>query len=189
LIASPLFAAGQITEDYDMKQVSLTALTAASLLFAGSAHAQVAGGLTGQVGGAARVGTPQVPDVTGQAGSIARDGSRMTRDTVRDARGLAESARPDLDARTDADVDAAAGQDGAAIDASLRTGLAVRSADGISLGSVVDVARDATGRVTAFTVRSAEGLVRTLPADGAAVDGDVLVTGQTAAEIDTDRPD
>lgn len=168
-----------------MNKLIYAAATAA-LFAAGGAHAQVAGGLTGNVGGSVGVGLPQVAPVSGVVRSTVGDARAVTRETVRDARDVARDA-----ARTDAGVsvnantraDARADRDGAAVDAAIRTGVMVHSSDGAMLGTVVDVTRNTVGRATAFTLRTADGAVRSVPAGSVSLDGDVLVTGWTRTQF------
>ena len=168
--------------------LSMTVATAA-LLLAGSASAQIAGGLGGQVGGSVGVGIPRTEPVARGVGATARDAGRLTRDTVRDGRDFAREARPDVNVNAEANVraDARAGRDGASTDAAIRTGAMVHSSDGAMLGSVVDVTRNTTGRVTAFVIRTADGATRSLPAGSVSANGDVLVTGWTERQFNRRR--
>jgi hypothetical protein len=172
-----------------MKTLVSVTVAAAALLMAGGASAQIAGGLGGQVGGSVGVGIPQTAPVTDGLRSTARDATRMTRDTVRDARDLAREARPDVDVNANANVraDARANRDGASTDAAIQTGAMVRSSDGASLGSIVDVTRNTAGRATAFVVRSADGATRTVPAGSVSANGNVLVTGWTESQFNRRR--
>lgn len=168
--------------------VSVTAFSAA-LLVAGGASAQISGGLGGQVGGSVGAGVPQTSPITQGVGSIARDGVNTTRETVREARGLARDARPDVDVNANANVraDARANRDGAAVDAAIQTGAMVHSSDGAMLGSVVNVTRNAAGRATSFVVRSADGVTRRVPAGSVSANGNVLVTGWTESQFNRRR--
>ncbi|HEX8661509.1 MAG TPA: hypothetical protein VF686_06555, partial [Brevundimonas sp.] len=131
-----------------MKTLVSISVATAALLIAGGASAQIAGGIGGQVGGSVGVGIPQTAPITQGVGSIARDGVNTTRDTVRETRETVRDARPDVDVNANANVraDARANRDGAAVDAAIQTGAMVRSSDGATLGSVVDVTRNTAGR-------------------------------------------
>jgi len=52
------------------------------------------------------------------------------------------------------------------------------------LGQVVRARRDTAGRVQGFVVRSADGALKAVPATGASVQGDALVTGWSEAEFE-----
>jgi hypothetical protein len=164
---------------------TLVSMTAAALLLAGGASAQIAGGIGGQVGGSVGVGLPRTAPLTDSLRSTRQDAARMTRDTARDARETARGARPDasVNAHANARADARANRDGAAVDAAIQTGAMVHSSDGAMLGSVVDVTRNAAGRATAFVVRSADGATRSVPAGSVSLEGDALVTGWTEGQF------
>lgn len=175
-----------------MTRTTLLIPAAAATLLASTASAQVPGGLGGQVGGSVggQFGVPQLPPATGHVGQTVRDGTDVARDTVRDGRRAARNVRPEVDADANASARANARADGRGAHAGLDVAIggSVRSSDGATLGSVVDVARDTTGRVTAFLVRSADGAIRSVPADGAAVHGQAVVTAWTEGQFRAQRP-
>jgi hypothetical protein len=159
------------------------AAAAAAALFSTPCAAQIAGSVGGTVGGS--VGLPRTAPVTGAVGDTVRGARDMTRDTVRETGDTVRGVRPSADAQVQADgsANARADQNGAGLDAALRTGVMVHSSDGAMLGSVIDVTRDAAGRATAFMVRSADGVVRSVPAGGASVHGDAVVAAWTREEF------
>lgn len=154
--------------------LAATALTA--VMIAGSASAQVLGGsVGGQVGATLPTGA-----VTDTVGSTVGSAADMTQDTVRDTTDNVRDADPSVGADVDASVqtettvegeDAAAGVD-------IQTGAMVHGSDGGMIGSVTDVTRDTAGRVTAFTLTTADGATRTVPAASASVEGNVVVVPQ-----------
>jgi len=158
-----------------MKTSMMISIAAGAMLVAGAASAQVAGGLTGQVGA-----TVQAPSVVGTVGSTVRDTGQMTRDTVRDTGAAVRDVQPNVDARVSADVQTSADADpnSAAVNAGLQAGAMVHASDGSMLGTVTQVARDTAGRATAFTVRTADGAMRTLPTAGATVQGGAVIVAQ-----------
>jgi len=159
---------------------SLAHIAAASALLLGStAQAQVAGGVTGQVG----VQTPSVGQATQAVGETVRDGAQMTRDTVRDAGDAVRDARPQVDANANARAEVRADRDGAATDTAIQTGVMVHSSDGVTLGTVGDVVRNAEGRATSFVLRTADGATRTVPAGSVSLEGESLVAGWTEAQF------
>lgn len=166
-----------------MKTLAYAATLSAAMLIAGTASAQIAGGLTGQVGGNVGVSVPQPGPIVSGVGSTVRDAGRMTRDTVRDARDIAVDARPEVNVNANARAGARADRDGASVDAALKTGAMVHSSDGAMLGSVVDVARNSVGRATSFVVRTTDGATRTIPAGSVSVDGDAVVTAWTESQF------
>ena len=168
---------------------------AAAALLATTAVAQVPG-LGGQVGGqvggsvSGQIGAPRTGPVTDPLGQVVRDGRDLTRETVRDSRRAAREARPDIDAEASASAraDARADRRGAEGGLDIVVGGSVRSSDGVDLGSVAGLARNSAGRITSFLVRSADGTVRAVPADGASVQGEAVVTGWTEGEFAAQRP-
>lgn len=174
------------------KTLLFTSAAAAAALMATSASAQIAGGLGGQVGGSVggQVGAPPISPVTGAMRDTVGHGRDMARETVRDGRRAAREVRPQVDA----DVNASARSDAHVHDQGAQAGLdvsvggSVRSSDGVNLGSVADIARDAAGRTTGFLVRSADGAVRMVPADGASVQGEAVVTTWTEGQFRAQRP-
>ena len=165
-----------------MKTLSHIALiSAAGLLIAAPASAQVLGGVsgrvTGNVGGSLSA-TPGAPIGSTLRGT-ARDARDLTRDTVRDTRGALGDSRPSAGAEVQTDGSASASTDGrsTSLDAALRSGAMVHASDGRMVGRVVDVTRDTAGRATAFTLRTADGAVRTVPAASASADGSVVIVG------------
>lgn len=164
-----------------MKTVSrialLSPLLAAGLIAAGPASAQVLGGVTGRVGGSITA-APQAP-IGPTVRNTTRDALGVTRETARDARGALRDANPSAGARIDGEASASGSTDGqsGSLDAALRGGAMVHASDGAMIGRVVDVTRDAAGRATAFTMRTADGAVRTVPAASASANGSVVVVG------------
>lgn len=172
-----------------MKSLVFVSAASAALLIAGAASAQVAGGLTGQVGGSVGVQTPSVGQTVRGVGQVTRETVRDTRDvardTVRDARDAARDARPDVEvnANANARADVRANRDGAATDTAIQTGVMVHSSDGVMLGTVADVVRNAQGRATSFVLRTADGATRTVPAGNVSLEGEALVTTWTDAQF------
>ncbi|MFJ6023220.1 hypothetical protein ACIQC9_01310 [Brevundimonas sp. NPDC092305] len=170
-----------------MKSMIYVSAAAATLLLASSASAQVAGGLTGQVGGNVGVTTPPVGQVVQGVGSTTRDtvqgAAGMTRETVRDARNAARDARPNVNANADVQAQARADRDGAAVDAAIQSGAMIHSSDGAMLGTVTEVVRNTEGRATSFVMRTADGATRTVPAGSVSLDGQVLVTGWSESQF------
>jgi len=153
---------------------TILTISAAALLIAGSASAQVLGGVGGQVSGQVGVGA-QRPSAG--VGSTLRGAGDLTRDTIRDGRGVARDVRPDVRASVNTDVrtNTRISRNQADVNAALRTGAMVHASDGGMVGSVVNVTRNSAGRATAFTVRTASGATRTLRPGSVGVRGDVLI--------------
>ena len=158
-----------------MKTSSMLSIAAGAMLVAGAASAQVVGGVTGQVGA-----TVQVPPVAGTVGSVVRDTGQMTRETVRDTGDVVRDARPDVDAQVRADVrtSADADADSAEVNTGLQAGAMVHASDGAMLGTVTEVTRNTAGRATAFTLRTADGALRTLPTAGAMIQGGAVIVAR-----------
>ena len=159
-----------------MKTLMMISIATGAMMAAGAASAQVVGGVTGQVGA-----TVQTPPVTGTVQSTVRDARDMTRDTVRNARDVVQDARPEAEVRANAGVQADASADGdtTGLDAALKAGAMVHASDGAMLGTVVDVTRNTAGRPTAFTMRTADGAVRTMPTAGASAQGGAVVVARS----------
>lgn len=149
------------------------------------ASAQVLGGNVG-VGAGAQVGAPSIQPLTGTVGQTIRDAGQTARDTTTDVGATTRDAvDATLNARVttsgDASVRTEPGQASADLDVS--AGAMVHGADGAMLGTLVGTTRDTAGRVQGFAVRSADGAVKAVPATGAQVQGDVLVTGWSEAQF------
>lgn len=165
-----------------MTRLLITAAALSALAMAAPAGAQVlGGGVQGGVGG--QVGVPNVGPAVGQtvtgAGTVARD-------TLGDAREAARESRPTAGAAVDMQASAGASADrsNAAADFDVSSGAMVHASDGAMLGNVVRVTRNAAGRAEGFIVRSADGATRYVPAAGARVEGDAVVTGWSRSEFD-----
>jgi hypothetical protein len=170
-----------------MRTLLLTT-AAAALAIALPASAQVLGGTIG-----AGVGLPQTAPITGQVGSTVRDATDMTRSTVRDttreARSAATSAaNTSASASVQSDTRVAAERNGADASLNISTGAMVHGSDGNMLGSVVRLTRNSAGRVERFVVRSADGTLRSVPASGASVQGDAVVTAWSSGEFNRAPP-
>ena len=176
-----------------MKRLLVATAALSALAVAMPASAQVLGGVTGGVQGSVggQVTTPNVGAAVGQTVDGVRgtvnDGRDMTRDTVRDARDAVNDSRPTagVDADVDASGSAAADRSGAEADFNVSSGAMVHASDGAMLGNVVRVTRNAAGRAEGFVVRSADGAVRYVPAAGARVEGDVVVSGWSRSEFES----
>lgn len=166
-----------------MKPIVFASAASAALLAASAASAQVAGGLTGQVGGSVGVQTPPAGQVTQGVGQTVRDGARMTRDTVRETRDAVRGTQPQVGVNADARAEVRADRDDAATDTAIQTGVMVHSADGAMLGTIGDVVRNAQGRATSFVLRTADGATRTVPAGSVSLSGEALVTNWTEAQF------
>lgn len=165
-----------------MKTLShIVLISAAGMLISAPASAQVLGGVggrvTGNVGGSLST-SPGAPIGTTLRGTT-RDARDLTRETVRDTRDVLRDSRPSAGAEVQAEGSASGSTDGrsTSLDAALRTGAMVHASDGRMVGRVVDVTRDTAGRATAFTVRAANGAMRTVPAASASADGSVVIVG------------
>ncbi len=168
-----------------MRTLLLTT-AAAALAIALPASAQVLGGGVGaQVG--AQVGVPQTAPITGQVGSTVRGVGDLTRGTVRDARSAASSAA-NASASVQSDTEVSADRNGSEASLNISTGAMVHGSDGNMLGSVVRLTRNSAGRVESFVVRSADGTLRSVPATGASVQGDAVVTAWTSSEFNRAAP-
>lgn len=174
-----------------MKTTMMFISAAAAMALALPASAQVlggqlGGGVSGNVGGQA--GLPSTQPLTGAVGQSIRDAGQATRDTVRDTTSLIQNATPDVqaDAQLQTGVDASAhdGHAQASSDLSIDAGAEVRATDGAVLGQVVRTTRDAAGRVETLVVRSADGALKAVPASGASVQGEAVVTGWSQAQFD-----
>ncbi|NBW09519.1 MAG: hypothetical protein EBR82_15995 [Caulobacteraceae bacterium] len=170
-----------------MRTLLLTS-AAAALAIALPASAQILGGGAGaQVG--AQVGLPQTAPITGQVGSTVRGVGDVTRGTVRDARSAASSAaNTSASASVQSDTQVAAGRNGADASLNISTGAMVHGSDGNMLGSVVRLTRNSAGRIESFVVRSADGTLRSVPASGASVQGDAVVTAWSSGEFNRAPP-
>lgn len=164
-----------------MRHSFLFAVAAASAAtLALPAAAQVAGGVTGNVGGQIGLSRPDAAPLTGQVGQTIRDAGGMTRDIVQDAGQI----RPQADVQTSIDAEARTEPDGAQAQLDVSTGAMVHASDGAMLGTVQSITRDTAGRVQGFVVRTADGVVRSVPATGARIEGDAVVTGWSRAQFD-----
>lgn len=161
---------------------AVAAVSAATLAL--PATAQVAGGLTGNVGGQIGLSRPDATPLTGQVGQTIRDAGGMTRDTVRGAASAAGEIRPQADVRTSIHGGAQAESDGAQAELDVSIGAMVHASDGAMLGTVQSTTRDTAGRVQGFVVRTPDGVVRSVPATGARIEGDAVVTGWSQAQFD-----
>ena len=154
----------------------LAATAIATVMIAGSASAQVLGGqVGGQVGATLPTGA-----VTDTVQSTVGGAADLTQDTVRDTTDAVQDADPSLEADVEAGVqtDTAVDGDSAMAGADIQTGAMVHGSDGGMLGSVTDVTRDTAGRVTAFTLTTADGATRIVPSSSASVQGDVVVVSE-----------
>lgn len=170
-----------------MRNLLLTT-AAAVLAIALPASAQVLGGGVGaQVG--AQVGLPRTAPITDQVGSTVSGVGDLTRGTVRDARAAASSAaNASASASVQSDAGVSADRNGADASLNISTGAMVHGSDGNMLGSVVRLTRNSAGRVESFVVRSADGTLRAVPATGASVQGDAVVTTWTSSEFNRAAP-
>lgn len=137
----------------------------------------------GRVTGSAQ--PPRTAPVTGAASDIVGDARSTARGVTNDARGVVDDARGSTSANANASAQASHGvnRDRAAVDAAIEGGVQVRSSDGALLGTIAEISRNATGRVTSFVVRSADGAMRVVPTGNVGVQGDVLVTGWTESQF------
>jgi len=169
---------------------SILAIAAAACVAAVPASAQVLGGDVG-VGAGTQVGLPPTQPLTGTVGQTIRDAGQTARETTTD---VGATTRDAVDATLnaqvttsgDASVQAEPGQaerGQASADLDLSAGAMVHGADGAMLGTLVGTTRDTAGRIQGFAVRSADGTVKAVPATGAQVQGDVLVTGWSEAQF------
>lgn len=167
-----------------MRKTSILLCLMAASALAVPASAQVAGGLTGSVGGQVGLGLPSTAPLTGQVGQTLRETRSMGRDTVRETRGTLNETRARAGASVRSDTRTSVGRDGASADLDVSAGAMVHGSDGQTLGSVVRTTRDSAGRVESLLVRAADGTVRAVPAGGARVEGDVVVTGWTRGQFE-----
>lgn len=172
-------------------RILLLTTAAAALAIAVPASAQILGSATGQVGANAGAGVslPQTAPITGQVGSTVRDATDMTRSTVRDtAREARAAANTSASASVQSDTQVAADRNGADASLNISTGAMVHGSDGNMLGSVVRLTRNSAGRLESFVVRSADGTLRSVPASGASVQGDAVVTAWSSGEFNRSPP-
>lgn len=167
-----------------MRVTVLSSTFAVALLVGLPASAQILGG---QVGANVGVGAtlPSTQPLTGQVGQTMRGTTGAVHGTMRDTRDTLRhrhNASVGLSARTDAD--ASANRNGTGAGLNISTGAMVHASDGAMLGSVVRTTRNASGRVESLVVRTADGTLRAIPASGARVQGDVVVTGMTQSQFD-----
>lgn len=169
-----------------MKRLIVTTAALSALAMAAPASAQVLGGVTGGVQGGVG-GQVGVPNVGPAVGSTVNGASDMTRETMRDAREAARDSRPTADVGADVSASGSASADrsGAVADFDVSSGAMVHASDGAMVGNVARVTRNAAGRAEGFVVRSADGAVRYVPAAGARVEGDAVVTGWSQSEFDS----
>lgn len=173
-------------------RTTLLLASAAVLALAAPASAQVVGGVGGRVAGGV-TGQVQPPGL-GVRDTV-RDTNRMARDAARDARDAARDA--DLEARARADADARAraraDRNGASASADVEAGLTLRTRGGETIGEIVEVTRNTAGQATRILVRTRDGVIRSLPPAGVALEGGVAVTNYSGAQVrdmpETDRRD
>lgn len=156
-----------------------SAMPAAAQVLGGSAG----GGVTSNVG----VGVSR-PDLG--VGDTVRDTRDLGRDAVRSTR----DALPRADVRVDGRV----GVEGSARPSRVSTqtdvavGTEVRARDGDLIGSVVGTTRDARGYVRTVLIRTADGVVRSVPAASADVQagasGTVMVSRWDRRRVERQRP-
>lgn len=141
----------------------------------------------GRVAGA--VQAPRPGGVTGAASNVVGDARNTARGVANDARGAVDDVRGSTSANANANVNASLriNRDRAAVNAAIEGGVQVRSSDGALLGTIAEISRNATGRVTSFVVRSADGAMRVVPTGNVGLQGDVLVTGWTESQFTARR--
>ncbi|WP_122467043.1 hypothetical protein [Brevundimonas lutea] len=171
-----------------MTRLSLLA-GAAVLVMAAPASAQVLGGqVGGSVGG--QVATPPLGSTLNDAAGLTRDTVDRTRDAARDTVNDVQDAAPPVSAQGQANADGsiAAGSDGADADLDVQAGAMVHGSDGSMLGTVSSAARDSAGRAQGLVVQTAEGATKTIPTNGARVEGGAVITGWTQSQFN-DAPE
>lgn len=168
-----------------MRNLLLTT-TAAVLAIALPASAQILGGTVGANVG---VGLPQTAPITGQVGQTVRGAADLTHDTVRETRSTVRDAgEVSAEASVQSDTRVAADRTDADASLNISTGAMVHGSDGNMLGSVVRLTRNSAGRLESFVVRSADGTLRSVPATGASVHGDAVVTAWSSGEFNRAPP-
>jgi hypothetical protein len=161
---------------------------AALLASAAPAAAQVLGGnVGGNVSGNVGVGVSR-PDLG------VRDTIRDTRDFGRDTVRSTRDALPGADVRVDgrAGVEASARPRRVSTQTDVAGGTEVRARDGDLIGSVVGTTRDARGYVRTVMIRTADGVVRSVPAASADLQADasgtVMVSRWDRRRVERQRP-
>lgn len=146
---------------------------------------QIGGQVGGQVGAgvSGAVRTPQPGSVVGTAQGVVNDGRGVAESTVRDARSAASTPRADVSANANGSAGLRVNRDRAAVDSAIEGGVMVRSSDGVTLGSIAQITRNAAGRATSFLVRSSDGALRLVPTGNVGVQGDALVTGWSQSQF------
>ncbi len=171
-----------------MTRLSLLA-GAAVLAIAAPASAQVLGGqVGGSVGG--QVSTPALGSTLNDAAGLTRDTVDRTRDAAQDTAEDARNAVPPVSAQGQANADGSISADSDSTDADLdiQAGAMVHGSDGSMLATVTSVARDSAGRVQGLVVQTAEGATKTIPTEGARIEGGAVVTGWTQSQFN-DAPE
>lgn len=166
-----------------MRKSLLLAGVTVAMMAAAPAMAQVAGGVTGGVSGRVTGGVEASrPDLG------VRDTVRDTRDFGRDTLSGTRDAVRGTDARAGADADAGARvsveRRRVSTQADINAGTSVYARDGEMLGHVVGTTRNARGYVQNVLVRSADGIVRSVPSGSANLEGEAVVTGWTRARFE-----
>jgi hypothetical protein len=172
----------------ERRNLILTTVAAAAMAIALPSSAQVLGGAVGaNVGANVGVGLPQTAPLTGQVGQTVRGAVGVTRETLHDARSTANGVGgASASVRSDTRVSTNRSQSDAG--ANISTGAMVHGSDGNMLGSVVRLTRNSAGRLESFVVRSADGTLRSVPATGASVQGDAVVTAWSSGEFNRAPP-
>ncbi|HEV7228840.1 hypothetical protein [Brevundimonas sp.] len=166
----------------------LLLLTGAALaVSAAPAAAQVLGGVGGNVSGNVGVGVSR-PDLG--VGQTVREGRQFGRDTVRSTRDALPGAEVGVDARGGTSISARPSRVSTQTD--LAVGTEVRARDGDVIGSVVGTTRNARGYVQTVLIRTADGVVRSVPAASADVQADVggsvMVSRWDRRRVERQRP-
>ncbi|MFN4288156.1 MAG: hypothetical protein ACK4E3_06640 [Brevundimonas sp.] len=166
-----------------MRKSLLLAGVTVAMMAAVPAMAQVAGGVTGRVTGGVTGGIE-----TSRPDLGVRDTVRDTRDFGRDTLSGTRDAVRGTDARAGADADASARvsveRRRVSTQADVNAGTSVYARDGEMLGHVVGTTRNTRGYVQSVLVRTSDGVVRSVPAGSASIEGDAMVMGWTRARFE-----
>lgn len=166
-----------------MRKSLLLAGVTVAMMAAAPAMAQVAGGVTGRVTGGVTGGIE-----TSRPDLGVRDTVRDTRDLGRDTVSGTRDAVRGTEARAGADADASARvsveRRRVSTQADVNAGTSVYARDGEMLGHVVGTTRNTRGYVQNVLVRTSDGVVRSVPAASANIEGEAVVTGWTRARFE-----
>ncbi|MBX9575088.1 MAG: hypothetical protein K2X07_05575 [Caulobacteraceae bacterium] len=170
-----------------MRKLLLLTGAALAVSTAPAAAQVLGGGVGGNATGNVGVGVSR-PDLG--VSETVREGRQLGRDTIRSTRDALPGADVGVDARGGTTVSARPSRVSTQTDVAV--GTQVRARDGDVIGSVVGTTRNARGYVQTVLVRTADGVVRAVPAASADVQADasgsVMVSRWDRRRVERQRP-